>query len=71
MNFDMKKMFDCRKKENKSKTQCRIKRFCNRRENPITSLSKGLFALTNPTAGLAIGAYETGKSIIKVGVCKR
>lgn len=61
---------DCRKKENKPKMQCKVKRFCNTRENNFISAGKGLFALTNPTAGVAIGMYETGKAIIKAGVCE-
>ena len=67
----MKTQFDCRKEENKPKMQCKVKRFCNTRENNFISAGKGLFALANPTAGVAIGAYETSKAIIKAGVCKR
>ncbi len=67
----MKTKFDCRKRDNKSKTQCKIKRFCNQKESPLVGVSKGIFALANPTAGLAIGVYETGKSIMRVGVCKK
>jgi len=67
----MKIKLDCRKKENKSKSYCKVKKFCNRKENPISNISKSMFALTSPTAGAVITAYETGKSIVKLGVCKK
>ncbi len=62
---------DCRKKENKPKTTCKIKRFCNPKENHFATAGKGIVALTNPTTGLAITAYEMGKSLIKLGACKK
>ena len=71
MEFGMKTNFDCRKRENKTRSYCKIKKFCNKRENPISSIGKSMFAMVNPTAGVAITAYETGKSLIKLGVCKK
>ena len=50
---------------------CRIKKFCNKRENPVSSIGKSMFAMVNPTAGVAITVYETGKSLIKIGVCNK
>jgi len=67
----MKTNIDCRKRENTSKPYCRIKKFCNKKENPVSSISKSMFAMINPTAGVAITAYETGKSLVKLGVCKK
>ena len=65
------KQIDCRKRENKSKMNCKVKRFCSKRENNVISAGKGLFALANPTVGTMIGAYETRKALIKVGVCEK
>lgn len=67
----MEKKIDCRKKENKNSWKCRANRFCNKRENNFSSVGKGIVSLALPTTGLVITVYETGKSLIKLGVCKR
>ncbi len=67
----MKTNFDCRRRENKIRSHCKLKKFCNKKENLVSNMSKSIFAMVNPTAGLAITAYETGKSLIKLGVCKK
>ncbi|MEJ2267531.1 MAG: hypothetical protein P8X70_00445 [Nanoarchaeota archaeon] len=59
------------KKENKSKGICKKKRFCNIKENNLASTGKGIVSLVFPTAGIGITAYETGKSLIKFGICKK
>jgi len=67
----MVKKIDCRKKENRSSLKCKINRFCNKRENNLASTGKGMISLALPATGVAITAYETGKSLVKLGVCKR
>lgn len=67
----MKKQIDCRKEKNKAIMQCRVKRFCNHKENNLLSAGKGIFALSNPNIGAVIGVYEIGKSIVKAGVCRK
>jgi len=67
----MKNKIDCRKKENKDVWICKRKRFCNKKENNFTSAGKGIVSLVLPATGIAITAYETGKSLVKLGVCKK
>jgi hypothetical protein len=67
----MRNKIDCRMKKNKNNWVCRKKRFCNQKENNFISAGKGLISLASPTTGVVLTAYDTGKSIIKLGICKR
>ena len=65
----MKNKIDCRKKENKGLWKCKVNKFCKKRESNFASAGKGIISLASPTTGIAIVTYETGKSLIKLGVC--
>ncbi|OGJ21467.1 hypothetical protein A3K73_00675 [Candidatus Pacearchaeota archaeon RBG_13_36_9] len=65
----MKNKIDCRRKENKNSFKCKLNKFCRKRESNFSSAGKGIISLALPTAGIAITAYETGKSLVKLGVC--
>lgn len=67
----MKSEIDCRKKENEKLLKCKTNKFCNKEESNLYSAGKGIISLTLPTAGVAIATYHIGKSLIKLGICKK